>query len=252
MNWMVRPAYAVLPMGLQSPSAPQSLCQLLYQVAWAQADGWLKHPHLHWSVAGQTSQGTTTPASCQQEPLAHGNSVRFGVYRQDGSPGRAVPGWPFLQSLFHFFAPVLPLDRNIWMGWWPHPSTRVMPIYWKWSPQVLSSWFLLILWLQPSLLTFTKLHELTTSWFTLPVLLLNGFFLSHLSFCQIFLICFFVCSSIRYHCLELKACTKGFQPKGLKVCAKGTTAFKLDHTDLKGLWVLSEQPCGWLKILKNP
>jgi hypothetical protein len=48
-------------------------------------------------------------------PFDHGNSVGFGVYRHDGSPCGAFPGWPFLQSLFHFFffVPFLPLNRNI-------------------------------------------------------------------------------------------------------------------------------------------
>jgi hypothetical protein len=32
----------------------------------------------------------------------------FGVCIWDGSPGRAVSGWPFLQSLFHTLSPYLP------------------------------------------------------------------------------------------------------------------------------------------------
>ena len=72
-----------------------------------------KHPHLHCSVAGWTFHGNTTPSSCQQAPLDHGNSVEFGVCRHDGSQGGSVHNCSFLQSLFHFFVPVLPLDRNI-------------------------------------------------------------------------------------------------------------------------------------------
>jgi hypothetical protein len=60
-----------------------------------------KHAHLHWSGADRTSQGTATPASCQQVPLGKGNSVQFG---QDGFPGGAVPGWPFLQSRLHYLS----------------------------------------------------------------------------------------------------------------------------------------------------
>jgi hypothetical protein len=39
-----------------------------------------KHPHLHWSVAGRTFQGTATPGSCQQAPL--GNKV-WGLVSAD-------------------------------------------------------------------------------------------------------------------------------------------------------------------------
>jgi hypothetical protein len=43
-------------------------------------------------------------------PLGKNNSIGFGVWRQDGSPGKAVLRWPFLQSLL-IFVPVLPLNR---------------------------------------------------------------------------------------------------------------------------------------------
>ena len=64
--------------------------------------------------------------------------------RQDESPGAAIPGWSFLQSLFHFFVLFLPLDRNIsglktlrWVDA-PMPLLGAMPICWRWSLQVLS------------------------------------------------------------------------------------------------------------------
>ena len=87
-----------------------------------------KHPHLHWSVDGQISQGTSTPGFCQQVPLDHLSSVGFGVCRQDGSSGGAVPGWPFLQFLLHllslfFFGQEHFCVKNFEMGGWPHPST---------------------------------------------------------------------------------------------------------------------------------
>ena len=34
-----------------------------------------KHPHLHWSVAGQTSPGTATLGSSPQVPLYHGKGL---------------------------------------------------------------------------------------------------------------------------------------------------------------------------------
>jgi hypothetical protein len=36
----------------------------------------------------------------------------FGVCRWGGSLGGAVSGWPFLQSLLHFFVPAFPLNRS--------------------------------------------------------------------------------------------------------------------------------------------
>lgn len=46
-----------------------------------------KHSHLHWPVAGGTSQGRATPGTCQQAPLGKTTSVGFGVGRQDGLLG---------------------------------------------------------------------------------------------------------------------------------------------------------------------
>lgn len=86
-----------------------------------------KHLHLHWAVAGSNFQGTAIPGSCQQvafwqQPQCCG----FNVYRQNGSSGGVVPGWPFLQTLLHFFfflVTEFSLDRNTsglktlrWMG----------------------------------------------------------------------------------------------------------------------------------------
>jgi hypothetical protein len=88
-----------------------------------------KHQHLHWSVAGQTSQGNTSLSSGQQMPVDPCNNVGFGICRHDGSPGGAVAKWYFFQSLFHLFVSVLPLYWNISglkifeMGVWPHPLT---------------------------------------------------------------------------------------------------------------------------------
>ena len=84
------------------------------------------------------------PGSCQQVPLDHSNSVRFGVCRQDGSPSEAIPGWSFLQFLLHFCPFSSFGQEQFWakyfdMGSCPHPSTRgCIPICWRWSLQVLS------------------------------------------------------------------------------------------------------------------
>jgi hypothetical protein len=101
-----------------------------------------EHPHLHWSGAGRTSQGTATPGSCQQAPWqpqqCQGLVSADGMDPWGGVGG--IPGWPFFQSLLHFFVPVFPLDRSIsglktlrWVGG-PIPQLGTMPIYWRWSP----------------------------------------------------------------------------------------------------------------------
>jgi hypothetical protein len=53
------------------------------------------------------------PGSCLQAHLDISNSVRFGVCTWDGSQVGLVSGWPFFQSLLHFFfVPAFPLDRD--------------------------------------------------------------------------------------------------------------------------------------------
>ena len=143
-HWVVQTADVVLPMGLQSPLRLQSFRQLTHVVPELNLMDGSKHPHLLWSVAGRTSQGAATPGSCQQVPLDHSNSVRFGVCRQDGSPSEAIPGWSFLQFLLHFCPFSSFGQEQFWakyfdMGSCPHPSTRgCIPICWRWSLQVLS------------------------------------------------------------------------------------------------------------------
>ena len=105
-----------------SASSPTRFAELSLMVS-------LKHPHLHWSVAGEISPETATPGFCQQEPLDHSNGVVFGVCRHDGSSGGAIPGWSFLQSLFHFF-PCSSFGqehfcvKNFEIDEWSHPLTR--------------------------------------------------------------------------------------------------------------------------------
>jgi hypothetical protein len=130
-----------------STSSPSRVVELSLMVG-------SKHPYLHWSVAGRTSQGIATPDSCQQVPFGNSNTVGFSVCRQDGSPGGAVPGWPFSVSA-PVFVPVL-LDRKIsglktlrWVGTLIHWLGAV-PIYWCWSLQVLSP-FLCAFWLKSSM-----------------------------------------------------------------------------------------------------
>jgi len=67
----------VLPIELQSPSAPSVLSLALPLGSWTQSDGWLwvSESALIWSGAGSASQGTVIPGSCQQVLLDISNSV---------------------------------------------------------------------------------------------------------------------------------------------------------------------------------
>ena len=61
----------------------------------------------------------------------------------------------------------------------------------------------------------------------------------------------FVFPSIRYHCLGLKVCTKGFQPEELRVCTKGHVSIPFGSYRLDGVWICWEQPCCWIKFIHN-
>jgi hypothetical protein len=90
----------------------------------------IKHPHLHWSVAGRISQGIAIPGSCQQAPLVKSNRV---LCLQTGWIPRLGSPWMALFSVSApFFIPVFPMKRNIselkalrWVGG---------PILWSGGP----------------------------------------------------------------------------------------------------------------------
>ena len=112
-NCVVRPVCTVFPMELQTPSSPSSSSPIRFSELSLMVGS--KHPHLHLSVAGQTSPVNTSLGSCQQVPLDHGNSVWFGVCRHDRSPGGAVPGWAFF-SLCSIFLSLLFLWTGTFLG----------------------------------------------------------------------------------------------------------------------------------------
>jgi hypothetical protein len=90
--WLV--VIVVLPLGLQPPSSsfspsPNSSIGVTMLSPMVGSE----HPYLCWSGSGRASQRTIIPFSCQQALLAS------GIVSGDGSPGGAVYGWPFLQSL---------------------------------------------------------------------------------------------------------------------------------------------------------
>jgi hypothetical protein len=92
----------VLPMGLQTPSTPTvlSLTPLLRKLCSVQ---WLAK-----SICLCISQALAKPlrrqlyrAPVSMHFLATTTVSAFGDFIWDGSPGEAVSGWPFLQSLLH-------------------------------------------------------------------------------------------------------------------------------------------------------
>jgi hypothetical protein len=98
----------LLPMGLQTPSAPSVLSltsplRTLCSVQWLASS-------IHLCIC--QAQALTEPLRRQlyQAPvskhfLASAIVSGFGGCIWDGSPGGAVSGWPFLQSLLHTLSP---------------------------------------------------------------------------------------------------------------------------------------------------
>ena len=61
-----------------------------------------KRPNLYWSDNGRDSLETALSGSAQHALLGISTiESGFGGCIWDGSPGRAVSGWTFLQSLFY-------------------------------------------------------------------------------------------------------------------------------------------------------
>jgi hypothetical protein len=124
---------AVLPMGLQSSSAP-SVLPLTFPLG-SLDSVWLLAVTI-WicisQVLAETLRRQPYQAPDSKHFLASAIVSGFDVCRWNGSLGGAVSGWPFLQTLFHFFFFCTCLSfgqehfwvNNFEMGGWPHPSTR--------------------------------------------------------------------------------------------------------------------------------
>jgi hypothetical protein len=102
--WLVD--IVVLPMGLQTPSAP-SVLFLTCPLGSSCSVQWLVV-----SICFCICQALAEPLRRQlyQAPvsklfLASTIESGFGVCIREGSPGRAVSGWPFLQFLLHTLSP---------------------------------------------------------------------------------------------------------------------------------------------------
>ena len=98
--------YCCSPMGLQTPSAPSvlSLTPPLGNPVLSPVVGW-EHLPVYVSDSDIASQETTITSSCQQYFFPSAIVSGFCVCIWDGSPSRAVSGWPFLQSLLHTPSP---------------------------------------------------------------------------------------------------------------------------------------------------
>jgi hypothetical protein len=81
----------VLPVGLQSPSAP-SVLPLTHLSPRAQSDIWL-YLHVHWSGAGRVSQRTSLPGSCQQALLGRVWCLHVGWIPRWGRLWMAFPSY---------------------------------------------------------------------------------------------------------------------------------------------------------------
>jgi hypothetical protein len=134
----------VLPMWLQSPLAPPVLpLTLSLGIPGFSLMVGCENQHLYWSGAGRVSQGPI-PGYCQQVLFGISNSIRVWC-RQVGS----ILMWGGLWMAFPsvsvpFFVSAFPLDRNDsglkflrWVGS-PIPQLGAMPVYWRWSLQILS------------------------------------------------------------------------------------------------------------------
>jgi hypothetical protein len=130
----VRPGDIVLPLGCNPSQLLQSFHQVLHQGPWAQSDGWVQA-----FTTVLVSCWLNLPRSSHTRFLSANTSCQgLAVCREDGCPGGAV-----LSLYSIFFVPVNPLDRNFsglkalrWVCG-PIPRLGAMPIYWKWSLQVL-------------------------------------------------------------------------------------------------------------------
>jgi hypothetical protein len=92
----------VPPMGLQTPSAPWvfSLVPPLGTLCWVQ---WLAE-NIHFCICQALAEPLRRQlfqALVSMNLLASTRVSGFGGCIWDGSPGGAVSGWPFLQSLLH-------------------------------------------------------------------------------------------------------------------------------------------------------
>jgi len=146
----------VLPMGLQSHSAPSAL-SLILPLATPDSVRWLPG-----SICICISQVLAEPLRGQpyQAPdskcfLASAIVSGFGVYRWDGSLGEVISGWTFLQSLLQLFSCLSFGQEQFWfknfeMG--GHiPQIGAVPICLRWSLEVVSPlcW---VFWLKSLLL----------------------------------------------------------------------------------------------------
>ena len=145
---MVQLVDIVLRVGLQFPSA-SSVLPLALPLGSPGSVPWLAV-----SICICISQVRAEPLREQPYPapvskpfLASAIVWQVVVCRWDVSLGGVVSGWPFLQSLFHICGPVYPSDRNIsglkllrCVGG-PIPQMGSMPIYYRWSLQVVSPLF---------------------------------------------------------------------------------------------------------------
>jgi hypothetical protein len=101
----------VLPMGLQTPSAP-SVLPLTPPLGVPKLSLMVSFLHLYWSGSGKASQGSGIPGSCQQALLGISNSIWVWCLQKGW-----IPRWGHLWMAFPsisvpLFVPALSFDRG--------------------------------------------------------------------------------------------------------------------------------------------
>jgi hypothetical protein len=147
-NWVVRSAYVVLPMGLQSPSTPPVL--LSAPPPGSLSSVWWLAPSIHICIA-QLLAGLfmETP---HQVPVSKHLLTTATVLSlvcaemMDPKVGQSTIA-PFFSLCFIFLSLFFPctetfLGYKLWYGWVaPSLDQVATPIYWRWPLQVLSPHF---------------------------------------------------------------------------------------------------------------
>jgi hypothetical protein len=101
--WRVWQVDTIDPMGLQTPSAPSVPSPLPPWGALRSVQRLAASIHLCVSQAlAESFRRQLSQAPVSKHVLASTIESEFGDCIWDGSPGGAVSGWPFLQSLLHF------------------------------------------------------------------------------------------------------------------------------------------------------
>jgi hypothetical protein len=136
--WVSLVDFVILPVGLQSPSAPSALLTLplgsLDSVPWLVMSIWICISQ----VLAEPFRGQPYQAPVCKHIFESAIVSGFNVCRWNGSLGGVVSGWPFSSASAPFLSLYFLLTGTILDGW--VPPLGAMFIYWRWSPHILPPW----------------------------------------------------------------------------------------------------------------